>query len=108
MVKKTTGLGVCTREITGATEPPGIDIGVGGGNVVVVVDVVLDVVVELVTERDVRRARVTCAVRPFEVNAPAILSPPNVATETTARTPAIVPSLRRDLDRRRRRRSMRR
>jgi hypothetical protein len=74
---------------------------------VVVVDVVLDVV-ELVTERDVRRARVACAARPFEVNAPAIFSPPNVATETTARTPATVPSLRMDLDRRRRRRSMRR
>jgi hypothetical protein len=108
MVKKTTGLGVCTREITGATEPPGIATGVGGGNVVVVVDVVLDVVVELVTERDVRRARVTCAARPFELKAPAILSPPNVAIETTARTPATVPSLRRDFDRRRRRRSMRR
>jgi len=74
IVKNTTGLGVGTREMIGATEPPWIGTGVGAGSGVVVVVVVVDVDVDVVVEPlDVRCCcdRATCAARPPYVNDPA-------------------------------------
>src|SRR5438034_5594057 len=86
IVKNTTGLGVGTREMIGATEPPWIATGVGG-IVVVVVVVDVDVVVDLVAIR--RRCDLAaCTVCPPDVIAPtstqALATPTAVMASTAA------------------------
>ncbi len=107
IVKNTTGLGVGTREMTGATEPPWIGTGVGAGSgavVVVVVDVDVDVVVDPLDAR-CRRDRAACAARPPEVNDPPKPQAPKAPTATTT-VPASTHRLRLDAACRRIRRAI--
>jgi hypothetical protein len=98
IVKNTTGFGVGTREMIGATEPPWIGTGVGAGSGVVVVVVVVDADVAVVVEPlDVRcsRDRAACAACPPEANDPANPQAPRAATTTTM-VPASTHRLRLD------------
>jgi len=94
MVKKTTGFGVGTREITGAVGPPWIATGVAGSVVDVVVVADVEVVVADELRRRPRTVGAACAACPPEANVRTPAQPPAVPTATRASTPATIQSCR--------------